>query len=433
MDPLLSPEITIQLSYFGVSLFLCALFSFLETSITALRLFNLNELAKSTGGYKKLFTALEKEPQRVLISILIANNIANVTAAALITHVMEEIFAGLHLSEGLGFSLGIAIATGTILIIGEIIPKNMAQAHGQRLFKSTLWLTSVIYFVMSPFVVVLFYLSNFITGLFKDKSDVSGQAIASEKEIQFLIDYINKQGKMDTDKSQMLHSIFELGHTTVEEIMVPEADVITLNVSSSLSEALNVFAKYHFSRLPVYEDKPDNIIGMVHQKDVFILLSKGEKKTLKELVRPIIFVPESMKVNQLLRQFKQQRKHIAMVLNEYGGIIGLVTLEDAIEEIVGDISDEHEFVAEHIIPLERGGWLVYAGVDLDELELLLNVRFDTEDAVTLGGFLIEKFQHFPKKGERLGYKEHIFQIQKSTEKRIVQVLIFKEKTSYTSV
>jgi putative hemolysin len=432
MDPLITSETTLQLSYFGVSLLLCALFSFLETSITALRLFNLNELSKSTGGYKTLLAVLEKEPQRVLISILIANNIANVTAAALITHVMEEIFSKMHLSQGLGFSLGIAIATGTILIIGEVIPKNIAQSQGQRLFKSTLWLTSVIYFLMYPIVVVLFSLSNFITGLFREKGDDSGQTIASEKEIQFLIDYINKQGKMDTDKSQMLHSIFELGHTTVEEIMVPNADVVTLNVSASLNDALEMFSKYHFSRLPVYEQKADNIIGMVHQKDVFLLLSKGEKKELKDLVRPISFVPESMKVNQLLRQFKQQRRHIAMVLNEYGGIIGLVTLEDAIEEIVGDISDEHESVAEHIVPLERGGWLVYAGVDLDELELLLNIRFETEDAVTLGGFIMEKLQHLPKKGERLKYKQHVFQIQKSTEKRIVQVLVFKEKVTYPS-
>ncbi len=431
MDPLVDHTLSLQVVYFGIALISCALFSFLETSITALRLFNLNELAKSTGGYKSLFAALEKEPQRVLISILIANNIANVTAAALITHVMEEVFANLHFSQGLGFSLGIAIATGTILIIGEIIPKNLAQSHGERLFKSTLWFTNIIYFLMSPLVQFLFMFSNFITNFFRDKNDSAGQAIASEKEIQFLIDYINKQGKMDTDKSQMLHSIFELGHTTVEEIMVPEADVITLNVAVSLNEALEVFSKFHFSRLPVYENKPDNIIGMVHQKDIFILLSKNEQKSLKELVRPIIFVPESMKVNQLLRQFKQQRKHIAMVLNEFGGIIGLVTLEDAIEEIVGDISDEHESVPEKIIPLEKGGWLVYAGIDLDELELLLNIRFDTQDAVTLGGFLMEQMQHLPKKGERILYKEHIFQIQKTTEKRIVQVLIFKEKTAYS--
>lgn len=146
---------------------LCS-FSFLETSITALRLFNLNEISKSTGGYKTLLGALEKEPQRVLISILIANNIANVTAAALITHVMEEIFAKMHLSQGLGFSLGIAIATGTILIIGEVIPKNIAQSQGQRLFKSTLWLTSVIYFLMYPIVVILF-LFQILSPVFSEK------------------------------------------------------------------------------------------------------------------------------------------------------------------------------------------------------------------------------------------------------------------------
>lgn len=432
MDSLLTPAMTLQFSYFGISLLFCALFSFLETSITALRLFNLNELIKNTGGYKTLLSALEKEPQRVLISILIANNIANVTAGALITHVMEEIFAKMHLSQGLGFSLGIAIATVTILIVGEVIPKNIAQSQGQRLFKSTLWFTSIIYFLMYPIVAILSSLSNFITGLFKEKGDESGQTIASEKEIQFLIDYINKQGKMDTDKSHMLHSIFELGHTTVEEIMVPEVDIITLNVNSSLNEALELFSKYHFSRLPVYENKTDNFIGMVHQKDIFLLLSKGEKKLLKELVRPILFVPESMKVNQLLRQFKQKNKHIAMVLNEHGSIIGLVTLEDAIEEIVGDISDEHESTIEHIVPLEKGGWLVYAGVDLDELKLLLNIRFDTQSAVTLGGFLMEQLQHLPKKGERLIYKDYTFQIQKSTEKRIVQVLILKNKTQYPS-
>ena len=165
---------------------------------------------------------------------------------------------------------------------------------------------------------------------------------------------------------------------------------------------------------------------MVHQKDAYLVLLKNEQKTLKELVRPILFVPESMKVNQLLRQFKQQRHHIAMVLNEYGGIIGLVTLEDAIEEIVGEINDEHESVPEAIVPLEQGGWLVYAGVDLDELEKLLNIRFECEDAVTLGGFLTEKLQRLPKKGERLAYNGYVFQIQKSSEKRIFQVLIFKD-------
>ena len=340
---------------------------------------------------------------------------------------MENFFISLHLSEGLGFSLGIAIATATTLLVGEVIPKNIAQAHGPQLFKSTLWLTNITFYIMSPLVNILSKLSNFIVTLVKSNSEEdSTETYTSEKEIQFLIDYINKKGMMDTDKTQMLHSIFDLGHTTVKEIMVPETDIITVNVNASLEQALDLFSRYHFSRLPVYEGEDDNIIGMVHQKDAYLVLLKNEQKTLKELVRPILFVPESMKVNQLLRQFKQQRHHIAMVLNEYGGIIGLVTLEDAIEEIVGEINDEHESVPEAIVPLEQGGWLVYAGVDLDELEKLLNIRFECEDAVTLGGFLTEKLQRLPKKGERLAYNGYVFQIQKSSEKRIFQVLIFKD-------
>ena len=424
---LTNPSLSVQLIYFGVALFFCALFSFLETAVTALRLFNLAEIARTTKGYTNLLTTLEKEPQRVLISILIANSISDVLSAALITRIMEDFFASLHLSESLGFTLGIAIATIATLLVGEVIPKNLAQARGPQLFKSTLWLTNITFIVMSFPVKILSYVSDFIIKRFKTEGDEdSTETYTSEKEIQFLIGHINKKGMMDTDKSQMLHSIFDLGHTSVKEIMVPEPDVVTVNVTASLQEALDLFSKYHFSRLPVYEGEDDNIVGMVHQKDAYLVLLRGENKTLKDLVRPILFVPESMKVNQLLSQFKQQRHHIAMVLNEYGGIIGLVTLEDAIEEIVGEINDEHESAPESIVTLEQGGWLVYAGVDLDELQRLLGIEFDSEDAVTLGGFLTEKLQHLPKKGERFAYKGYVFQVQKSSEKRVFQVLVFKD-------
>ena len=272
-----NPLLSIQLIYFATALFFCALFSFLETAVTALRLFNLNEIAKSTRGYTRLLTTLEKEPQRVLIAILIANSIADVTSAALITRVMEDFFKSLQLSEGLGFSLGIAIATATTLLVGEVIPKNIAQAHGPQLFKSTLWLTNITFYIMSPLVNILSKISNFIVTLVKSNSNAedSTETYTSEKEIQFLIDYINKKGMMDTDKTQMLHSIFDLGHTTVKEIMVPETDIITVNVSASLQQALDLFSRYHFSRLPVYEGEDDNIIGMVHQKTTGLIFYGG--------------------------------------------------------------------------------------------------------------------------------------------------------------
>jgi len=424
MDPY-SYGYTAPIIFSFVALLACALFSFLETSITALRLFNLKQLSEKNTQYKSLFIILEKEPQRVLIAILIASCLANVIVADLITDIIQN---GLSLlvPPAWSFIIGVSTATAAILFFGEIIPKSLAQAHSGSLFNSTLWLTSVTYSILSPMVSLLSTLSSFMVS--KVNKDKNPDSLVSEREIKFLIEYINQSGQMDTDKSQMLHSIFELADTTVKEIMVPQTDVVFLNVTSSIEEALEIFSKHHFSRLPVYEGKQDNIIGMLHQKDLFLLITKHEQKPLRDLMRPIFFVPESMRVNQLLRQFKQQRYHIAMVLNEYGGIIGLVTLEDAIEEIVGDINDEHESVAEHIVSLERGEWLAYAGVPLEQLSQHLGISFDVEDAVSLGGFLTEKLQHLPKKGERLSYEGFIFQIQKATPKRVIQVLIFKEKS-----
>ncbi len=428
MEPLQS-QLPTELLLFVISLLFCALFSFLETSITALRLFHLQQLLKTEKRYESLLLMLEKDPQKILITILIANNIVNVTAAALMTNIIESLFVGLNFSRGVGFSFGIAIATACLLIIGEVIPKNVAQAHGERFFKSTLWFINLAYKVLNPLVWVLSSLSEFIVKKIKPDDVEENNTAISEKEIQFLIDYTSKKGLIETEKTQMLHSIFDLANTTVKEIMVPETDIVRLNVSTSMQDALLMFAKYHFSRLPVYEDTSDNIIGLLHQKDIFLIISASkENKPIKELIRPIMFVPEAMKVNQLLRQLKQQKYHISMVLNEYGGIVGLVTLEDAIEEIVGEINDEHEAHSEEIAVQDgQGGLLVYANIELEKLENMMGIAFEVEGSATLGGFLIEKFQYLPKQNEKIIYKNHTLEIKRATPKRIIQVLISKNE------
>lgn len=425
MDPL-PTHFWFRLIFAVASLLCCALFSFMETSVTTLRLFNLKELAKKTGRYQSLFHTLETAPQRVLIAILIANCISNVIAADLITDLVESSLIPFNFASGWSFFLGVTIATFGILICGDIIPKTLAQTKSDRLFQSTLWLTNITFYSMSPFVYLLSHLSQLVINLFGSGHD-DGDSVSSEQEIQFLIQHIRQHGKVDPDKFEMLHSIFDLADTSIKEIMVPALDVVTLNINTSLEDTLKLFVKHHFSRIPVYETDSDNIIGMVHQKDIFMILAQKETKSLKELVRPILFVPESMKVNQLLRQFKQQRHHIAMVLNEHGSINGLVTLEDTLEEIVGDINDEHESVAQHIVALEQGGWLVYGGVDLETLEKELALKFVTNEAVTLGGFLSEQLQHLPKKGEQVLYEGYSFQVQKATKKRVIQVLVYKEE------
>ena len=225
----------------------------------------------------------------------------------------------------------------------------------------------------------------------------------------------------------MLKSIFELGTTPVKEIMIPEAEVVSISVHTEVKDALQLFAKYPFSRLPVYEGEFENIIGMLHQKDLFLMLLRNESKTLRDLMRPIIFIPETIKVNQLLREFREQRMHIAMVINEFGSITGLVTLEDVLEEIVGDIRDEYEAVVPKIIPLKTGSWLVDASINLEELGTLLPITFEAEQALTLGGFLTEQLNHLPKKGEQVTYKGYTFKIQKASPKRVFQVLVFEHE------
>lgn len=417
-----------SLLFFGISLSVRALFSFLETTITTLRLFKLKEIESKIGKYKQLFETFEKNPQRILITILVANSLADVTTAALAAHIMETLFSFLHLSGGLGFSVGILFATVAIVLFGEIIPKNIAKTRGETFLMSTLWILQGIYIILYPLVTILFHFSELVTYLIGGRKQ-DNDWVTSESEIRFLISYIRELGLMEHEKSQMLQSIFELTLTPVKEVMVPAIDIVSVDINATFQEILQIFLKRNFTRLPVYKSNHENIVGIIHLKDVFLFMSKNQEISLNEIIRPILFVPEIMKVNQLLKEFTEKHRHMAIVLNEHGNLIGLVTLEDILEEIVGEISDEHELASTKITNLNDNGWLADASTPLEDIELLLNINFETENVFTLGGFITEKLQHLPKKGERILYKHFYFQVQKASPKRVIQVLIFKEKNS----
>lgn len=431
MECVSTASLTWPIIFFFIGLSLRAVFSFLETSITALRLYKLKELAKNYGRYEGLFQSLETNPHRVLITILICNSLADVTTAALATNIMENFFKRFNLSGGLGFSLGIAVATIAILIFGEIIPKNLAKGRSEKLFTSTLWLVNIIFYLFYPIVTFINRFTTFAVAKMSGHSDAenAGEWISSEREIQFLIDYIHSKGLIEEEKNEMLQNIFELGRIPVKEIMVPTTDIVMITSDATIKDTLQVFCNNPFTRLPVYEKKSDNIIGMVHLKDVFMLLNKGDNinKSVQEILRPILFVPESIKVNQLLREFRLKHMHIGMVINEHGSITGLITLEDVLEQIVGELRDELEPQTESIVPLKQGGWLIDASIPLEDVTDLLHITFETEGSVTLGGFLTEQLQHLPKKGERVLYKGFYFQVQKASIKRVLQVLVFEEK------
>jgi putative hemolysin len=278
MEPPLASILNTNLLFFIISLTLCALFSFIETAITSMRLFKLKEIANGTSKYRGLFHVFEHSPNRILIGVLIAYNLSNVLAAVFSNEFMTSVSKALNISERVGFTIGILLTSTTILLT-DLIPKNIAAIHGERLFESTLWITNIIYWVFSYPVSFLSKVADTVThwiagSSVKDTAD----AIASEKEIQFLLSYINEKGLMESHKVAMLKSIFELGTTPIKDIMIPETSIISINVTSSQQEALEMFSRYQYTRVPVYEDKPDNIIGMLHQKDFFLLLSKREDR-----------------------------------------------------------------------------------------------------------------------------------------------------------
>lgn len=411
-----------------IALMFRATLSFLETSITALRLFRLKELSHTTTQYLPLLQTLEKTPQRVLITILVANSFIDVTAASLATFIMSTIFTHLGFSGGFGFTVGITFASLGIVIFGEILPKSFARIRSDQAFKSVLWLINCIYFTLYPFVIVIVRFSDYVMYKMggKEALENSSQWIASEREIQFLINYIHEKGMLELEKREMLQNVFQLGNIPVKEVMMPSEKIISLEVDTPMNKVYEFFSEHPYTRIPVYEKQQDNIIGMVHQKDLFFMLSKGTQKNLREIIRPIMFVPETMPVIELLGKFREKQLHIAMVMNEDNQLTGLVTLEDLIEEIVGEISDEHEPTIGKIMPMGEGEWLVDATITLENLGKFLGITFVSEGAVSLAGFLAELLQHIPQKSEEVTYRGFLFQIQKATPLHVQFVHIFKK-------
>ena len=431
MEDSISSSLTVQVLFFFLCLFCRSIFSFLETSIASLRLFKLKEMAASASAqYNTLFQNLEKHPQRVLITILIASNLSDVILSAISTRITQTIFSRLHFSDGLGFWAGIVMATVMILLFGEIIPKNLARSRGEKLFRSMLWITNIIFNLFYSLVSFLITITDFITAKISGSKDseAGSEWVSSEHEIQFLIDYIFEKGLIEKEKTEMLQNIFELGRTPVKDIMIAASDIVSIPVNVTIKESLHLFLEHRFTRLPAWRDNKNNIVGMIHLKDVFVALSTDPERPLKDLLRPILFVHESVKVNQLLREFRYQHVHIAVVINEYGIITGLITLEDVLEEIVGEISDEHEEpIHEKISLVRQGCWLIDATISLAEASNFLGIDFDQSDeTTTLGDFIIAKLGHVPKKGESFWYKNYLFQVQRATEKRIMQLLVTRE-------
>jgi CBS domain containing-hemolysin-like protein len=317
----------------------------------------------------------------------------------------------------------IALLLGTMLVVsvGEFLPEALALRSPDSTALFFAPLVALLEWLLSPLVRFLLWLSARIS------APVAGQRmpIVTEEEIKTLVDAGEEGGAIEEDEKEMIYSIFAISDTWAREIMVPRIDVLALDVQTPLGEAIDALLKAGHSRAPVYEVNIDNILGILYAKDMLRLWKDGasmEGGTLRNLLRPAYFIPETKKANELLAELQQKRIHMAVVVDEYGGTAGIVTLEDIVEEIVGDIRDEYDVNEESYVErVSDTEYIFDARIDLDEVNELLNLKLPTEDSDSLGGFIYGRLGHVPVPNEKVPAPGVQFEVLTVTGRRIRKV------------
>jgi len=316
------------------------------------------------------------------------------------------------------FALGLVM-----LVLGELVPKSLAARHAEHVALMTARPLDVAASLLAPLVKALVGLSNLITAPLGGMSRASLGAV-TEEEIKTVVDAGEEGGVLEEEEKEMIYSIFELGDTLTREVMVPRIDVVAIDAATPLPEAADLVIQATHSRVPVYQDTIDNVIGVLYAKDLLRVLRAGDLSvSLSQIVRPAYFVPEAKKVDELLEELQKRRVHVAIVVDEYGGMAGLVTIEDILEEIVGEIQDEYD-TEEPMFQQEAGGDYIFdARANLDDVSQLLEVQLPSEDYDTLGGFLYTQFGHVPNAGEQLRFNGLIIEVLTVSGRRIGKVRV----------
>ncbi len=397
-----------------------AFFSAAETALTALGEGRSRQLAdQKKVGLGFLQTWLER-PEQVMTTLLLGNTLCNIGASALATVIFERFFA--H---------AVAIATGVmtllILYLSEISPKTFAKVHPEWMVRRILPLTAVFYWILFPVSYPLFWLSTRVNKLVATRRGVVPAPAVTSEDIDYVINLGTREGVLDKVKEELLNSVLEFGDIVVKEIMTPRTQMQAIDRESTSGEILAQLSKMHFSRIPVYQGSVDSVVGILYAKSLLADLQKGiDKFRLEKYLRAPFFVPEGMKISRLLKEFQRRRVQIAIVVDEFGGTSGLVTLEDVVEELVGEIQDELEPGEGPVKVLAEGVVMADGTTPLRDLAEVLRIEFpENGDYETLGGFLTAQTGQVPAVGAVLTYGGHSFIVRVRDERRVGKVEIRK--------
>jgi CBS domain containing-hemolysin-like protein len=419
-------EAWLQLIILIISLILCAMASAAETALTSVSRIKLKNLVEEGDNRALAIERLISQPNIFLSTILVVNSVAVIVASSMTTVLALRFF------PNYGELIGTILISLVVLIFCEITPKTAAVQNPIRWARALVNPVRAAAWLLHPVVVSLSAITNTLVRLFGGQIKHRGPFV-TEEELRLLVNVGEEEGVLEEDETDMIHSIFEFADTTVREVMIPRIDMVTLESDATVDEAVELVLQGGFSRIPVYEESIDNIIGVLYTKDMLKQLREDHNSLpIRELVRPAYFVPESKKLDDLLREIRQKRTHMAIVVDEYGSVAGLVTIEDLVEEIVGDIQDEYDREENLYKQVTSDEYVFNAKINIDEFNELMNTDLESEDYDTLGGFLLAQLDKIPVAGDTITYKNLIFTVLTTRGLRITKVRVEHAHAQSTS-
>lgn len=407
----------IQFLILIVLICLSAFFSSAETSMTTVNKIRIQALAEQ--GDKRALTLLSviEDSGKLLSTILIGNNIVNISASSLATTLTMRLFGNAAVSISTG------VITLLVLIFGEITPKTLATIHAEKMALSYAKIIHILMFILTPVIFIVNKLSQWILTLMRVDSSIKGNTI-TEHELRTLVNVGHEEGVIESEERQMIYNVFDFSDFQAEEIMIPRIDVTFIDVNSSYDDLITLFRNEKHTRFPVFEETTDNIIGIVNVKD--LLLTEKKDFSIRKILREAYFTYEYKKTSELLIEMKENSVTFAVVLDEYGATSGIITLEDLIEEIVGDIHDEYDSEEDEIreiIPNRE--YIVLGSARLDDLNEFIHLNIISDDYDSIGGYIIEQLDRFPNAGESVTTDDGIrLIVDKAKRNRIELVHIY---------
>jgi len=398
-----------------VLLLLSAFFSASETALTSLSKIRLRNMVDDGVKNAKLIEKILSNQSKLISAILVGNNLVNIGASALATSFAIDTFG----SNVVGFVTG--ILTFMVLVFGEITPKTFANQKAEKVCCWVIKPIAFCVFIFTPIVVVL----NFITGiLFKILGCDFDKKVPTitESEFKTMVNVGHEEGVLEVDEREMINNVMGFGDSDAKDVMTPRTDIVAIEINSSYEDVLSLFKKEQFSRLPVYNENIDDIIGIISIKDVMFFDNSSEFD-ISSLMRKPYFTYESKSCSELFSIMRTKSLSIAVILDEYGGTSGIVTLEDLLEEIVGEISDEYDDETEEIKAIKEGEFIVDGSAKIADVNDMIGTNFESEDFDSIGGYVVGVIGRFPEKGETIEDSNVKFIIEETDRNRIGKIRI----------